>query len=193
MSSHDLAVLVSGTGRSLENLFRVIDAGELSARVRLVLSDRPGVRALEIAEQRGVPTRVVRPRDHDGPPDFSRAVFEAIETHDCGTVVLAGFLRLLPIPPAWSGRVLNIHPSLLPKHGGKGYYGDRVHAAVLEAGDATSGCTVHYVDDVYDNGPPILQVEVPVEPGDDVRSLAARVFEAECRALPEAIRRHLGG
>ncbi len=104
--------------------------------------------------------------------------------------MLAGFLRFLPIPERWIGRVLNIHPSLLPAFGGKGYYGDRVHRAALERGVQFTGCTVHYVDNVYDNGPILLQRCIEVLESDDVESLAARVFELEKISLPEAIRQH---
>ena len=107
--------------------------------------------------------------------------------------MLAGFLRLLVIPDLWLGRVLNIHPALLPAYGGRGYYGTRVHRAVLDAGETRSGCTVHFVDNGYDTGPIILQREVPVHPDDTVAALAARVFAEEERALPEAIRRCLSG
>ena len=193
MSPARIAVLISGTGRSLENLLRVCSAGELDASVGLVLADRRKIRGLEIAAQAGIQSSVIRPRDCDGAADFSSKVFAAVEAADCATVVLAGFLRHLPIPQAWLGRVLNIHPSLLPAHGGKGYWGDHVHASVLEAGDRTSGCTVHYVDNVFDAGPIILQREVEVRPDDDVRALASRVFEQECLALPEALRQHLAG
>jgi phosphoribosylglycinamide formyltransferase-1 len=186
-----LAVLVSGGGRSLQNLAAEIDAGRLAAHIGLVIADRAGLRASEIAAERGLPHLLLRPRDCGGAEGFSAAVFDAVEAAGCGTVVLAGFLRFLPIPERWLGRVLNIHPALLPKYGGAGFYGDRVHAAVLAAGDRISGCTVHYVDNVYDHGPILLQREVPVLPGDDVPTLAARVFAAECQALPEAIRRHL--
>ena len=105
--------------------------------------------------------------------------------------MLAGFLRLLVVPERWLGRVLNIHPALLPAFGGKGFYGERVHRAVLEAGERVTGCTVHYVTNEYDAGPILLQREVPVLPGDTPESLAARVFEAEQRALPDAVRLHL--
>lgn len=193
MNARRLAVLISGTGRSLENLLRVTRGGELDAAVGLVLADRPNIRGLAIAADAGVPHAVVRPRDCDGPADFSARVFAAIEAADCGTVVLAGFLRHLPIPEPWLGRVLNIHPSLLPAYGGKGFFGDRVHAAVLAAGETRAGCTVHYVDNVYDAGPIVLQRTVAVRPDDDVASLAARVFAEECVALPAALRQHLDG
>lgn len=188
-----IAVLVSGTGRSLANLFEHIDAGRLPCRVGLVLSDRPGVRALDIAREHDVPTRVLEWGGHGGDVDAcGRAAFDAIEEHGCRLVVLAGFLRLLRIPPAWEGRVLNVHPSLLPAFGGKGYYGHRVHGAVLARGVQFTGCTVHLVDDEYDHGRIILQRCIPVLPDDTPDSLAARVFEEEKRALPEAIRMVLG-
>ena len=107
--------------------------------------------------------------------------------------MLAGFLRLLLLPPEWVGRVLNIHPALLPAFGGKGYWGDRVHRAVLERGVQFTGCTVHYVTNEYDAGPIVLQRCVAVHPDDTVERLAARVFEQEKVALPEAIRLHLRG
>jgi len=191
-----LAVLASGGGRSLENLCERIGAGELDARIALVLSNTPSAGALERAERLGLEHVVVRHSDHKGPAgveSFSRAVFAEIEARGCELVILAGFLRFLRLPDTWLGRVLNIHPSLLPKYGGAGYYGERVHRAVLEAGESESGCTVHYVTNEYDRGPIILQRRVAVQPTDTAEELAARVFEEERRALPQAIRLHLAG
>jgi len=185
-----IAVLVSGGGRSLENLCERIDAGELDVRVGLVLSDRPGAGALARAERRDLPAVVVRCKGIADAAEFGRRVFAEVESHGCELVVLAGFLSLLPVPSAWCGRVLNIHPSLLPAFGGQGYYGDRVHRAVLERGVQFTGCTVHYVDDQYDHGPILLQRCIEVRPDDTVETLAARVFEEEKLALPEAVRRH---
>ena len=185
-----LAVLVSGSGRSLENLCERIDAGTLPARIALVLSNRADAYALERAKRRGIPTVVVDAEKRLDPESFSQAAFTAIEASGARLVVLAGFLRLLPIPSAWEGRVLNIHPSLLPAFGGKGYYGDKVHNAVLQRGVQYTGCTVHYVTNEYDAGPILLQKVVLVRPNDDVHTLAARVFEAEQEALPEAIQLH---
>ena len=184
-----IAVLVSGGGRSLENLQEQILAGELACRIGLVLSDRPAVGALERASRLGLEAVVVPRKECADAGEFGERVFAAIEAHGCAYAVLAGFLRLLPIPEPWLGRVINIHPALLPKFGGKGYYGDRVHAAVLEAGETETGCTVHYVDNTYDTGPMLLQRVVPVLEGDTVDSLAARVFDAEKLALPEAVAR----
>ncbi len=186
-----IAVLVSGGGRSLENLLQESRAGRLPIEVRLVLSDRADAFALERARRAGIPTAVV-PWDRErGPQPFADQVFTAIKEAGCELVCLAGFLRLLLPPEKWDGRVLNIHPSLLPAFGGKGFWGDRVHAAVLEAGVWFTGCTVHLIDDEYDRGPILYQELVEVRPGDTVESLGARVFEAEKHALPEAIRRFL--
>lgn len=188
-----LGVLVSGGGRSLENLAEVIARGELDARIALVVSSHAQAFALERARRLELPAVTILPREHPGAQAYSSAVFEALERARCDVVVLAGFLRLLLLPERWRGRVLNIHPALLPDFGGQGYFGDRVHAAVLASGRSESGCTVHYVTNEYDAGPILLQKRVPVLPGDDVHTLAARVFEAEKLALPEALRLHLSG
>ena len=188
-----VAVLASGTGRSLENLAQLVVRGELEAALALVVTDRPAAGALERAERFGIEALVVRWSRDGGSADFSQRVFAELERRSIEFVVLAGFLRLLRLPEAWLGRVINIHPSLLPAFGGKGYYGDRVHAAVLEAGVDRSGCTVHFVDNQYDHGPVILQREVAVRTDDTVASLGARVFAQEREALPEALRRLLAG
>lgn len=185
-----VAVLASGGGRSLENLARLVRSGQLGIELALVLSNVPEAFVLERARRLRIPTAVVPHRSHPGVAEFSAQVFAAVEAARCELVVLAGFLRLLVIPPAFERRVINIHPSLLPKYGGKGFYGLHVHRAVLEADEAESGCTVHYVTNEYDAGPPILQRRVPVLAGDTAETLAARVFAEEERALPDAIRRH---
>lgn len=185
------AVLLSGSGRTLANLGECVRREELACDLGLVISSKEGVLGLTRAEELGLETQIIDPDRKLSPEEYSRVVFEAVEAAGCSLVILAGFLRFLPIPDAWLGRVLNIHPSLLPAFGGKGYYGDRVHAAVLERGVQFTGCTVHYVDNIYDNGPIILQRCVEVHPGDNVDSLAARVFEEEKKALPEAINKHV--
>jgi len=190
VSARELAVLVSGTGRHLENLARLIASGELDAHIGLVVSSRAGVKALERAARMDLPALVVDAERELDDEAFSAEVFRRIEARGCGTVVLAGFLRKLVLPPAWNGGVLNIHPALLPAFGGKGYFGERVHRAVLERGCQFSGCTVHYVDDEYDHGPILLQRCVPVHPDDTVETLAERVFQEELVAYPDALRRH---
>lgn len=185
-----IAILVSGGGRSLENLSELCSAEELEAELALVISNKADAFALERAARLAIPSLVIDPERQLSPEDFSAAVFEAATSADCALVVLAGFLRFLPIPPAWERRVLNIHPSLLPAFGGKGYYGDRIHRAVLERGVRYTGCTVHYVDNIYDNGPILIQRLVEVHPEDTVDSLGARVFDEEKIALPDSIRAH---
>jgi phosphoribosylglycinamide formyltransferase-1 len=187
-----IAVFVSGGGRSLENLAQVIERGELQARIAIVISSTSKAGALERAARLGIPVVVIDPERKLAPAEYSRDAFAAVESAGADVVVLAGFLRFLPIPARWIGRVLNIHPALLPAFGGKGFYGERVHRAVLEAQIPETGCTVHYVDNEYDHGPILLQRRIAVRGDDTVESLAARVFEEEKIALPEALRRHLG-
>lgn len=188
MSALRLALFVSGTGRSLENLARLVEEGELDVELGLVLSDRPGIGALERAGRLGIDHLTLPWEKNDSAASYSERAFAAVEARACNRVVLAGFLRLLKLPPAWRGRVMNIHPSLLPKYGGKGYYGDRVHRAVIAAGEPTSGCTVHLIDDHFDRGEILLQREVPVLANDTPETLGSRIFEEEKRALPDAIR-----
>ena len=188
-----IAVLVSGGGRSLVNLCEKIEAGELDCEIALVLSDRGEIGALDHARERGIDTVVLPRKSFETDASFSRAVFEEIEGRGAQFVVLAGFLRLLLIPEPWLGRAINIHPALLPAFGGPGYYGQRVHRAVLKEGVPHTGCTVHYVTNEYDAGPILLQRSIEVAPTTDEHKLAARVFQEEKLALPEAIRRHLCG
>lgn len=175
-----LLALLSGGGRTLMNLLDAIESGQLRAHVAGAVASRP-CPGVERAQARGVPTRVV-----PGPIPADQLLGLARE-HDAPWIVLCGYLQRLEIPPELEGRIVNIHPSLLPRFGGPGMYGDRVHRAVLEAGETESGCTVHLCDAEYDSGPILLQRRCPVLPGDTVDSLAARVFEVECRAYPEAL------
>lgn len=188
--SNKVAVLVSGGGRSLENLHKLQTSGELSSEIALVISNRADAYAIERAARLHIPSLIIDAERSKSPEEFSELTFGAIEEAGCTLAVLAGFLRYLPIPQEWEGRVLNIHPSLLPAFGGKGYYGDKVHAAVLKRGVKFTGCTVHYVDNVYDNGPIAIQRAIPVNADDTVETLGGRVFEEEMIALPEAINMH---
>ena len=175
-----LAVLLSGGGRTMLNIHDRILAGSLAAEISLVVASRPCAGA-DRAVARGLHTLVI-------PGTLSEADFSRLlDDHRIDLVVLAGYLRLLPIPASYEGRIINIHPSLLPRHGGPGMYGHHVHEAVLKAGDAESGCTVHLCSREYDKGRIILQRRCPVLPGDTPDTLAARVFEQELLAMPEAI------
>ncbi len=183
-----LAVLASGGGRTFENLVQLSREGALHASVELLVTSTRNAGALERAARLRVPSEVIRPRDFADVAEFGRALWARIATARVDLVVLAGYLARLPMDDAWRHRVMNIHPALLPAFGGAGFYGHHVHEAVLAAGAKESGCTVHFVDDEYDHGPIILQRRVPVLPGDTADTLAARVFEAECAAYPQAIR-----
>jgi len=183
-----LAVLLSGSGRTLDNLLERIVAGSLPARVETVVASRADVRGVRIAAAAGIPVTVLPPAGR--PADaWSDEIFAVCRAARADLVVMAGFLHLVRIPADFAGRVINIHPSLLPAFGGKGFHGMHVHRAVLARGCTVSGCTVHLVDDEYDHGRILLQQAVPVLPDDTAESLAARVFAAECRALPTAIAR----
>lgn len=188
-----IAVLLSGSGTTLENLLVLSAARQLPAEIVFVLSSRADAYGLERAKQRGIPTAVVERKRFVLPEEFSDALFEAVRPHRPDLICLAGFLSLLKIPAEYAGRVLNIHPALLPSFGGKGYYGNRVHEAVLKHGCKVAGCTVHFVDNEYDHGPIVAQRAVAVLEGDDVESLAARVQEAEREVYPEAIRLYAAG
>ncbi|NDC54515.1 MAG: phosphoribosylglycinamide formyltransferase [Planctomycetia bacterium] len=183
-----LAVLLSGSGRTLENLLERIQAGTLAAEIKIVVASRGDVRGVEVARRAGVPTHVL-PKGNTPLATWSHAIFNACRAVEADLVVMAGFLQLVEIPPDFAGRVINIHPALLPEFGGKGYHGMHVHRAVLARGCTVSGCTVHLVDNEYDHGRILLQQTVPVLPDDTPESLAARVFAVECDTLPAAISR----
>lgn len=184
-----LAVLLSGSGTTLENIFEHADAGKLDVEVSVVGSSRSDAFGIERARRRGVPTFVVPSRKHRGDVDgFTAAIFEQLDGYEFDLLILAGFMCLIHFPDRLAGRVMNIHPALIPAFCGKGMYGHFVHEAVLEYGAKVSGCTVHFADNRYDNGPIIVQKAVPVLEGDTPETLAARVFERECEAYPEAIR-----
>jgi formyltetrahydrofolate-dependent phosphoribosylglycinamide formyltransferase len=181
-------VLVSGSGRSLQNLIDLSRAHALPLDVVLVVGSKHGIRALDRAVAADIPTAVIDRKNFDAVEGFSESIFRLATGYRADLVLLAGWLSLLAIPRPYLGRVMNIHPALLPKFGGKGMYGHHVHAAVLAAGETESGCTVHFVNNEYDAGPPILQRRCPVLPTDTPESLADRVFAEELLAYPEAIR-----
>lgn len=182
-----LAVLLSGSGRSLENLLRTIETGEAAAGIPVVISSRSNVRGVEIARAAGIETHVITRRDAPDPASLSAAVSRILEPHNVDLLVLTGYLRQLEILPEWNNRIMNIHPSLLPLFGGKGMFGENVHQAVLDSGMKVSGCTVHLATAEYDSGPIVVQRCVPVHEDDTAATLGARVFEAECIAWPQAI------
>lgn len=182
-----IAVLISGGGTTLKNFIDKIAAGELDVEIRLVVSSSSKAGGLAHAEAAGIPTAVVRRKDFDSREAFSNAIFDRARAAEVDLVGMGGFLKQITLPDDFAHRVLNIHPALIPAFCGKGYYGHFVHEAVLEYGVKLSGCTVHFADNHYDRGAVILQKAVPVLDDDTPETLAARVFEAECDAYPEAL------
>ncbi len=183
-----LAVLVSGGGTTLKNFCEKIGRGELKAEVGLVIaSNASAVKRLN-EKLPGMDVKLVDRKSYASPSEFSDVVFGMIRQAEVDLVCLAGFLCLLVLPDDFIGRVLNIHPALLPSFGGHGMYGHHVHEAVLAYGCKISGCTVHFADQSYDTGPIIVQRCCAVNEGDTADTLASRVFVEECEAYPEAIR-----
>ncbi|MFK7884287.1 MAG: phosphoribosylglycinamide formyltransferase [Phycisphaerales bacterium] len=180
-----LLVFLSGSGRTLANLFEHINNASLNASIELVVSNRPCI-GLDIADDHSVATEII-----DGSPTADQ-LDTRVREHAIDWIILAGYLKLVPITPLTQGRIVNIHPSLLPAFGGPGMHGLKVHTAAIEAakqGKITeSGCTVHFADEQYDTGKIILQRRCPIHPTDTPSELAARVFELECQAFPEALR-----
>jgi len=183
-----LAVLVSGSGTTLQNMIDRIAAGQLDARVEIVIGSRPELVGLQRAAAAKLMNFVVERRNYDDVQAFSKQVFSLCDDAQVDLICLAGWLCLLDIPTKYNNRVMNIHPALLPSFGGKGMYGGKVHQAVLDHGCKVSGCTVHFVDNNYDNGPIVLQRTCPVLDDDTAQTLAHRVFEEEKLAYPDAIR-----
>lgn len=186
-----IAILVSGHGRG-SNMAAIIDAcqrGEIDGQVVLVIGTRSEAPALQRAAEKGVPTRVISPRNLSE-EEYAQRLLQALGEAQTDLVCLAGYMRLLPVPvvQAYAGRVMNIHPALLPLFGGKGMYGEHVHRAVLESGMKVSGCTVHFVDEHYDTGPIIVQRCVSVEEDDTWETLAARVLVQEHQAYVQAVK-----
>jgi phosphoribosylglycinamide formyltransferase-1 len=188
-----IAVLISGGGTTLRNLMETHARGDLPVEFRLVVSSHRNAGGLKFAQEAYIATRVIERRAYDDVASFSKAVFGACRKAGAELVVMGGFLKHVLVPEVFQNRVINIHPALIPAFCGKGFYGRRVHEAVLAHGVKVSGCTVHFVDNEYDHGPIILQRTVPVHHNDTPESLAARVFAEECAALPEAIRLFAAG
>ncbi|MGE4286623.1 MAG: phosphoribosylglycinamide formyltransferase [Phycisphaerae bacterium] len=188
MSPTRIAILLSGGGRTMLNIGEEIAAGRLNASIALVISSREDLKGVDRAREMGIDVAVIRRKDLSSLELFSSAIEQKLTEYDIDLVVQAGWLCLWNIPHCYENRVLNIHPSLLPSFGGKGMWGHHVHEAVLARGCKVSGCTVHFCTNEYDDGPIILQRTCPAYSTDTPDELAARVFEQECLAYPEAIR-----
>ena len=187
-----IAALISGGGRTVLNLVDKISNGELSAEIPLVIASRANCSGVKRMADADLTCEVLSPRKLDV-GRYSETLFELVRRHQVDLVVMAGFLSLVLIPDDFQRKVINIHPSLIPAFCGQGFYGNKVHQAAIERGVKVSGCTVHFADNHYDHGPIILQKTVAVPDGATADDLASLVFDAECEAYPEAIRRYASG
>ncbi len=190
MAKEILGVLCSGRGTNLQSILAAVDSGQIPAPVGVVLTDKPDAKALERAEKAGIPHFCVDRKQYAGKQAFEEALVEKLRAHGVTLVILAGFMRILSpyFVHEFPGRILNIHPSLLPSFGGA-----HAHRDVLAYGVKVSGCTIHFVDEGMDSGPIILQTAVPVLDDDDEDTLAARVLEQEHKLYPRAIELFLNG
>ena len=190
MAKEILGVLCSGRGTNLQSILAAVESGDISAPVGVVLTDKPDAKALERAEKAGIPHFCVDRKQYADKQTFEEALVEKLRAHGVTLVILAGFMRILSpyFVHAFPGRILNIHPSLLPSFGGA-----HAHRDVLAYGVKVSGCTIHFVDEGMDSGPIVLQTAVPVLDGDDEDTLAARVLEQEHKLYPKAIALFLDG
>jgi len=191
-----IGVLISGSGTNLQELMDAIDTGCIpNAKVVVVISNRRSAYGLERARAHGIPAECILKREYEDEEAFNRAILERLKYYGVDLVVLAGYLSILSpeVVRSYPNRIINIHPSLIPAFCGKGFYGEKVHRAVLDYGAKITGATVHFVDEGTDTGPIILQCPVEVKDDDDVHSLAARVLEVEHQLLPEAVRLFVEG
>lgn len=184
-----IVVLASGSGSNFQAVLNAIDRGEVDAEVVRLIASRPAIGAIEKAENANIPSVVVQRKHFDSPESYENALLDELSSAKPDLIVLAGFLVQIPvlIIRAFENKIINIHPSLLPDFGGKGFYGIKVHEAVIKAGKRESGCTVHMVTENYDEGPILAQSKVPVLPSDTAESLAKRVLDAEHKLLPKTI------
>jgi phosphoribosylglycinamide formyltransferase 1 len=181
-----IAVFASGGGTNFQALIDEINRGQLNAEIAGLISSRPDAGAINRAESQGIPATVIQHDDYPGEQKFGEELIRTLRNWDPALIILAGYMLKIPanVIDAFPGRIINIHPALLPKFGGKGLYGIRVHRAVLAAGETHSGCSVHIVTKEYDEGPVVGQSTVPVEPGDTAEDLAARILKEEHKLLP---------
>lgn len=195
MTAKRVTVFASGTGSNFKTLHKAALSGEIPAVITALISDNEQAGALEYARTHNIPTHVIHPRRFESEAAYSAALAELLEMQQPELIILAGYLKKIPgdIVRKYPRKIINIHPALLPKYGGKGCYGMHVHRAVLQHGDRESGCTIHYVTEQYDEGPVIARRVVPVYTNDSPEDLAKRVQEQEHELYPQVVRQLLSG
>jgi phosphoribosylglycinamide formyltransferase 1 len=188
-----LVVLASGSGSNFQSIIDAVLAGTLHASIAGLIASKPGIGALERATNAGIDSVVIRPGSNDSEPSFSESLIKQLSDWQTDLILLAGYLAKIPhdVVSKYPNRILNIHPSLLPKYGGKGFYGINVHRTVLENREIESGCTVHLVNEAFDEGPILAQTKVPVHPNDTPENLAARILVQEHILYPKTIQSYL--
>ncbi|MEX2641588.1 MAG: phosphoribosylglycinamide formyltransferase [Balneolales bacterium] len=185
----NIVVFASGYGSNFQAIIDAVEAGRINADIRGLIVNKTGIGAIKRACKHQVPYRVLNPRDFTRADLYAEDTLQQLHAWKPDLIVLAGYMLKVPdkVVDAFPGRIINIHPSLLPRFSGKGYYGLYVHQAVLDAGEKETGCTVHIVDNIYDNGPVIAQARVPVLSGDTAEDISKRVRKKELELLPGVI------
>lgn len=189
----NIVVFASGSGTNFQSIIDAVESGQISARITGLITNKPGIGAISRAQNNGIPVYVISPKDFPGEVDFASGLLQQLKSWETDLIVLAGYLKKIPdsVIQAFPNRILNIHPALLPKYGGKGFYGMKVHSAVLEAGETESGCSIHIVTEEFDEGPVLAQTKVPVKKDDTPESLAQRILKEEHRLYPKVIQEQL--
>lgn len=187
----NIVVFASGSGTNFQALIDAVESGQLQAQIKGLITNKPGIEALKRATAHSIDTKVLSPSRFNSRQAFAETLLKQLEDWDTDLIVLAGYLLKIPsqVIDRYKNRIINIHPSLLPKYGGKGFYGNKVHQAVIKNNDSVSGCTVHLVTEEYDEGPILAQQKVPVKPDDDAESLSKRILKEEHKLLPEVVAR----
>lgn len=186
-----LAIFVSGSGSDMQSIIDGTENGYINGKVVYVVASKPNIFAIERAKAHGIEYGVFQKKDYSSSGELCSELCKVMQEKNIDLIVLAGYLQIITIEliNTYRNKIINIHPALIPHHCGMGYYGIKVHQAVIAAGDKESGATVHYVDEIADNGDIIMQATVPVLDGDTPESLAARVLELEHRLLPDAVKK----
>lgn len=185
----NIVVFSSGSGSNFQSIINAISTGVLDATITGLITDRENIRAIERANNNNIPYSIVSPKNFDSKNEYELKLLKIINFYHANILVLAGYLKKIPssVIDVFRNRILNIHPSLLPKYGGKGFYGIKVHEAVIQNGELESGCTVHLVNEIYDDGPILGQIKVPINSNDTPSDLAQKILAEEHRLYPQII------
>lgn len=185
----NIVVFASGSGTNFQSIIDAADSGQIDGRIRGLITNKTGVQAIERAKNHGISHATLSPSQFSTTSEYTEILLDQLNNWNTDLIALAGYM--IKIPPdvirEYEGRIVNIHPALLPKYGGKGFYGMNVHRAVIENNETESGCTVHLVTEEYDEGPILAQKKVPVKDSDDPSALAERVLKEEHKLFPKVI------